>query len=211
MAHVDWEIKGPAFTTCNCDWGCPCQFNALPTRGDCRAALCMRIDKGHFGDTDLSGVKFAGMFAWPKAIHEGNGETFVVVDESATEAQRNGILTILSGAETEPGATIFNVFAPTFTTVHQPQFLPIDFEVDIEKRHGRFSIDGVIESEGEPIKNPITGEEHQVRVSLPHGFEYTEAEYGSGSAKATGHVPLDWEGRHAHFALLHMVPTGPVR
>ena len=32
MAHVDWSIKGPEIATCNCDWGCPCQFNALPTQ-----------------------------------------------------------------------------------------------------------------------------------------------------------------------------------
>jgi hypothetical protein len=50
MAYVDWRIKGPELSTCNCDWGCPCQFNALPSRGHCRAAVAMRIDEGHFGE-----------------------------------------------------------------------------------------------------------------------------------------------------------------
>ena len=36
----------------------------------------MRIDEGHFGDVDLSGLSWGGMFAWPKAIHEGHGEAF---------------------------------------------------------------------------------------------------------------------------------------
>ena len=69
----------PAIANCNCDFSCPCQFNSLPTHGDCRAMTALRIDKGHFGDVDLSGVTWCGMFAWPKAIHEGNGEAFAVM------------------------------------------------------------------------------------------------------------------------------------
>ncbi len=39
MTYVDWEIEGRAFGNCNCSYGCPCQFNALPTDGTCRAAV----------------------------------------------------------------------------------------------------------------------------------------------------------------------------
>src|SRR4051794_19823535 len=49
MAEIDWRLSGIELLTCNCDYGCPCQFNALPTQGDCRAAMACRIDKGHFG------------------------------------------------------------------------------------------------------------------------------------------------------------------
>ena len=70
---------------------------------------------------------------------------------------------------------------------------------------------GLIEARGEPIMNPVTGKPHRVRVVLPHGFEYSEAEYGSSTAKATGLVPLDWTQGHAHFAILHLTGSGPVR
>ncbi len=33
MAYVDWRLKGPEVAACNCSWGCPCQFNGLPTLG----------------------------------------------------------------------------------------------------------------------------------------------------------------------------------
>ena len=33
---IKWEIKAREFGNCNCDYGCPCQFNALPTHGHCR-------------------------------------------------------------------------------------------------------------------------------------------------------------------------------
>ena len=33
MAMVEWRIQGREFANCNCAYGCPCQFSALPTRG----------------------------------------------------------------------------------------------------------------------------------------------------------------------------------
>lgn len=211
MAHVDWMIRGLTISTCNCDFGCPCQFSALPTHGDCRAAVGMRIEEGHFADVSLDGATWVGLFAWPGAIHEGNGEALVILDESTSEAQREALLTILSGQETEPGATIFNVFAGTLTTMHEPRFLPIDWEGDMETRRGHFSVPGIVEAEATPIVNPISGEENRARVTLPEGFEYTEAEYASGTVSAHGDIPLAWENSHAHFAIYHMTPQGVVR
>ena len=92
MAYVDWSLQGHSIANCNCDFGCPCQFNTLPTHGDCRAMTAVKINKGHFGDVDLSGLAFCGMFAWPGAIHFGNGEAFVVISDRANEAQRSAAL-----------------------------------------------------------------------------------------------------------------------
>lgn len=208
MAHVDWMIRGPQLATCNCDWGCPCQFNALPTRGNCRAVVALRVDEGYFGDVRLDGLKAAAILAWPGAIHEGHGEALAVVDERADEQQREALLKILSGQETEPFATIFNVAAAMTETFHEPLFKAIEFEVDQEKRIGHFSVAGLIEVKGEPIRNPVTGEEHRARVVLPHGFEYTEAEFASSTTKTMGVIENDWIGRHAHFCTLHMGPHG---
>jgi hypothetical protein len=208
MSLVEWRMRGPEVTNCNCAWGCPCQFNALPTNGDCRAMVAMRIDDGHFGEVDLTGLGWVGMFAWPGPIHEGKGEAFVVVDERADEAQRNAILTILSGGETEPGATIFNVFATVIDTLHEPTFLPIHFEADIDGRVARVKVEGIVDTAIEPIRNPVTGEPHRAQVSLPNGFEYKKAEYASGGTRATGPIALEWASRHAHLAMLDLSTHG---
>jgi hypothetical protein len=210
MAYVDWMIKGPELATCNCDFSCPCQFNALPTYGDCRAAVAMRIDEGHFGDVPLAGLSWVTLVAWPGPIHEGNGECLPVIDERADERQREALLKILAGEETAPGATIFSVFVTTFTTIHPPQFRPIEFSADIAARVGHFAVPGLIEAKAGPILNPVTGRPHRARVVLPEGFEYREAEYADGAARAGAPVTLDWASGHAHFAMLHMTPHGPV-
>jgi hypothetical protein len=210
MPNVDWNIRGPEIVTCNCNWGCPCQFNALPSHGNCRAGLAMRIDQGHFGKTKLDGLHWAVVAAWPKAIHMGNGEVLPVVDERANPEQREALLKIMTGQETEPFATFFAVFATTFKTVHEPLFKPIEFESNIDKRIGRFRVAGVVEANVEPIRNPVTGKEHRAQVTLPHGFEYHTAEYGSSKARATGKIALDWSTGHAHLAMLNLTGKGPV-
>ena len=131
MVDTNWTIHGRELVNCNCSYGCPCQFNGLPTHGNCQAVAGMQIDHGHHGETKLDGLKFVGIFRWPGAIHEGKGEAAVVIDERATEAQRNALLRILTGQDTEPGATIFSVFASTFEKLHEPIFALIDFKSDI--------------------------------------------------------------------------------
>ena len=151
MANVNWTIKAREFVNCNCSYGCPCQFNALPTYGDCLAVSAMQIDQGHHGETRLD-------VRWPGAIHEGKGEAAVVIDERANEAQRAALMRIVTGQDTEP--TIFQVFSTTFEKLQEPIFAPIDFDVDIDGRKGRVIARGVTEGRGEPIKNPVTGAEH---------------------------------------------------
>ena len=75
MSHVDSMIADRKSSTCNCNWGCPCQFNALPAHRDCRAIVGTADRPAvHFGDVPLDGLKAVAVFAWPGAIHEGNGE-----------------------------------------------------------------------------------------------------------------------------------------
>jgi hypothetical protein len=206
-----WTIKGREFAQCNCAYGCPCQFNAVPTHGDCRALLGIEVEKGHHGNTKLDGLRFAAAFSWPGPVHEGRGEAVFIIDERSNSAQRDALLRIVSGQDTEPGATFFQVFASTLEKVHEPIFTKIDFEVDIDSRKARLNIDGMVVARGEPILNPVTGKEHRARFDLPDGFEYLVAEAGRGWANVTGPISFQLADSHAHFADLHIGRNGVVR
>ena len=52
-----WEIKGREFGNCNCSYGCPCQFNALPTHGHCRGLAVFDIEQGSTGRHALMASK----------------------------------------------------------------------------------------------------------------------------------------------------------
>ncbi len=167
MSKTRWEINGKEFVNCNCDYGCPCQFNALPTDGTCRGVGAIAIESGYYGKTKLDGLNAAWLLDWPNPIHEGNGTTQVIVDERANADQRHALVRILSGEDTEPGATVWQVFSTTMTKVLEPLFRPITFEVDVDARTARLSVPGLIDSRGEPIRNPVTGDIHRARIDLP--------------------------------------------
>jgi hypothetical protein len=206
-----WEIKAVEFSHCNCNYGCPCQFNAPPTYGNCDAVACLEVTEGHHGDVDLKGLRFGGVYSWPKAIHDGNGRAQAFVDDGASEAQRNAVLGIMMGQDTAPMATMFAVFASTLTEVYDPIFAPVDFSIDVNARTAHFFVPGVVEAKGEPIKNPITGEEHRARIDLPNGFEYEIAEMGSGTSTTHGRIELSLKDSYGQFAHLHLNNDGVVR
>jgi len=211
MADVKWTIKAREFVNCNCAYGCPCQFNALPTHGNCQAVAAMQIDTGHHGSTRLDGLKFVGIFRWPGAIHEGKGEAAVVIDERASPAQRDALLRILTGQDTEPGATIFQVFSTTLEKLNEPIFAAIDFEVDIDARTSRLVVRGVAEGRGEPIKNPVTGAEHRARIDIPNGFEYSIAEMGRGWTKVSRPIQMNLADSYGQFAHVNLCQNGIVK
>ena len=60
---TEWELHGMEFGNCNCAYACPCQFNALPTHGNCQAIGFFSVEKGHFGDAKLDGLNMADLIA----------------------------------------------------------------------------------------------------------------------------------------------------
>ena len=70
---VEWRVKATEFANCNCIYACPCQFNALPTNGNCHAVGAWQIEEGHFGTVRLDGLRAIGLYNYPGPVHEGNG------------------------------------------------------------------------------------------------------------------------------------------
>ena len=211
MAHVDWYVEGPSYGNCNCGYSCPCQFEELPTHGDCRGFEVLEVTKGHFGDTDLSGTKAALVYAWPGPIFEGKGEMQVIIDPSATHAQREALEKIFQGKETEDEATHWWVFHAMCDTVHDTVLAAIDYSVDIDERTATVRIGDMLASEGQPIQPPHGGGPHRVRIDIPGGIEFSIAEIGSASTKATTAIPLDLKNSYGQWHFLRHGPSGVVQ
>ena len=211
MNLVNWSMQGLEFASCNCAWGCSCQFNGPPTHGNCRAHTFVQIDKGRFGDVVLDGLRWGIMGAWPAAIHLGNGTFQSIIDERANPKQREALEAISQGKETEPGKLIWQVFSATITKRLPTLFKVIDLTIDLKARTARVKVPGVLEGTAESIRNPVTGADHQVRVTLPTGFEFTESEFVSGQAKSSGAIELNLDGTHAHLSRIHWGTHGVVR
>ena len=209
----DWYIEGKVYGNCNCAYGCPCQFEALPTDGTCRGFEVLHIDKGHFEKIDLGGLKIALFYAWPGPIAEGKGEMQAVIDENADEKQRQALETVLHGKETEEAATHWWVFHAMSDTIHPTLFKPIEFEIDITAVTARASIPGMVESTGSPIRPDHTpGSVHRVQIVIPGGIEFEVAEMGSASTKTSSEsaVQLNLTDSYGQWNLLKHSGSGIV-
>jgi hypothetical protein len=211
VPHVEWSMQGVEYNNCNCNWGCPCQFNALPSHGDCRALGFFQIDKGHFGNVPLDGLRWGIFASWPKAVHMGNGTFQTVVDARADERQRAAIEAVSHGRETDAGSLIWQVFSTTITTWLPTLVKPIDLSIDVSAGTASLRVPGLVTGGAKPITNPVTGAAHRPQLTLPKGFEFTTAEMVSGTASSTGDIGLDFHDTHAHLAPFHWSNHGVVR
>lgn len=207
-----WLIRGTSFASCNCDWGCPCQFNSPSTHGHCQFASGGFIEEGYLGDIRLDGLGWAEIGYWPGEIAEGNGKLQVIIDANANDAQREALRKILHAEVGVPGSNHFSVFHSTCTEVFEPLYLPIEYECDISARTGLVRVDGVMEIKGEPIIDEFSGKPFHIGISRPAGsFEYEYAEIGNSNAKITGNIEMEMKDSFGQFNVVHYNQDGIVR
>lgn len=207
MAASDWRLEGEWMKNCTCAFGCPCDFNARPTQGYCKGLVAMRIAKGHFEGTRLDGLCFAITVDFPGALHEGNGTIQPIIDERATTEQRQALFDIFSGKYSAEG-TLFQIVSMIVTKIHDPVFAPFEFSFDKEGRVAKLVARGVLETDVEPIKNPVTGDPHRIQVVMPEGFEHRAAEVASANIRSTGAIPFETRGTHSSLANVVQTPEG---
>ena len=207
MSRTEWRLKGDWIKNCNCAFGCPCDFNAPPTHGDCKGLVGMRIAQGHFGDVRLDGLAFVVVLDFPSSLHEGNGTIQPIVDERADTRQREAIFAILSGQHSDEG-TLFHIFSLIVSRVLDSIFAPIAFDFDLDGRTARLAIPGILETETQPIRNPISGAPHRIQVLMPEGFEHRSAEIASARIESTGGLQFTIPEGHSSLARVEQTPAG---
>jgi hypothetical protein len=172
---------------------------ADPTHGSCTGLVAFKIGRGHCEQVRLDDLAVAGTFYFPRAIHHGQGVFQPIIDERADEPQREALFYILSG-EDQPVGTMFQIFSVIIETIKDPVFAKIGFDWDLDRRRARVEIADVVRARSEPIRNPVTDQEHRMLTVLPEGWVFHEAESASGFAKGLGAIKFDLNGRHSSLA-----------
>ena len=208
---IDWEIHGQMLSNCTCAYGCPCQFNALPTHGHCHAVCFLKLDDGHFGGEKLGGLNLAFAIAWPGAVHQGRGKMQPLIDERGTEAQRAALLSILTGKETDPMMTVFSIYTAMCEMIHPPIHTKISIDLDLAGRRATCEAEGAAFTRGEPVLNPVTQKPLSAQIVLPNGSEYGRAEVGRAWSESSGAVAMKLENTHAHWCEIHMNQHGRIK
>jgi hypothetical protein len=133
----DWLIEGKYIEYCSCDLGCPCETMADPTHGHCTGLVGFKIDKGHCDGVKLDGLSVVATFYFPRAIHHGHGVMHPIIDERASDAQKDALFYILSGADQDRhDIQIFSVIGD----YQGPAVYSDHFDWDLAKRTARIRI-----------------------------------------------------------------------
>lgn len=205
-AKHKWQLRGLYLDSCNCDWGCPCQFNAKPTYGKCEGLSAIHISDGKYGNVKLDGLTFIFVASWPGAIHEGHGRASVYVDNKASDEQFEALSKIVTG---QAKGSAFDVYAKTLDHFREPKRVKMTFNANGIK--SRVKAEGVGEAHLEPIKNPVTGAAHQVAIVQPKGFEAARLDMASSKLLVAddGLLSFKYEGTYGGVQKISWKGSGP--
>jgi hypothetical protein len=194
--RTPWAIRGELILNCNCTVFCPCVVSLgkhAPTEGYCQAWSGIRIDAGHYGDADLSGLNVGLLLEIPGLMARGNWKAAAFIDDRATQAAYLGLIEIFSGRA--KGTTgLFKLLVSEFLGAERAT---ISYETEGKTR--RLMVGKKIQGEVVPVqgKDPdrdivATNTEYWM------GSDITVATATKGRVRAFGRV-WDFDGRSAEI------------
>lgn len=143
-----YSLKGTLLEACSCGVLCPCWIGEDPDGGECFAVVGYHFDTGQIDGVDVGGLSLLTVAHIPGNILAGNWEVVVLVDDGATDAQREAILAAFTGKLGGPLADI----AQLIGTVKGVESATIRHEV--AGGVGTLEVPGVLEAEMEPYRGP---------------------------------------------------------
>lgn len=194
VATATWHIRGTLVIACNCDYGCPCNFNAPPTQGECEGQWLWHVEGGSFDGVRLDGLTWTITADWPGAIHEGGGRAICFYDERADENQREAIEALVRGRNGGPWAIFINTYE--LDDLH-----PQPFDLQLGGLETRVRAGDAMELELAPIKNPVTGDPIHPGAVLPEGLVCKEMSFGtSRTFRVSDGIAYDHSGKYSAIA-----------
>jgi len=145
VSREAWTLKGELALSCNCTVFCPCVLSLgqhPPTEGNCQTWAGIRIEEGHYGDTDLSGINLGLIMEIPGLMARGNWTAGVFIDDRASVYAVNALTKIFSG-RAGGSTSLLSILVGNFLGVRQA---PIQYEIEDKSRIVKVEgyIDGVI-------------------------------------------------------------------
>lgn len=181
-----WKIKIEHLMACNCNWGCPCSFDAPPTFATCDSAIAYRILEGRVHDVSLAGLHWVLAAAWPGPLHEGKGKAIVYLDQRAKGPKRTALEALATGQAGGP----IGIFMSTIT--HGLTVKTAEIKFRYAGKNSRFSAGSQVRVRFKPIENPVTKSEHPATVLLPTGLLAKKEDHYSSKEFLVGGDGLDY-------------------
>ncbi|GMG82034.1 DUF1326 domain-containing protein [Paralimibaculum aggregatum] len=191
-----WNLEGELILNCNCTVFCPCVVSLgkhPPTEGHCQAWAGVRIDRGSFGDTDISGLNVGLMLDIPGQMARGNWTAAAYIDERASDDAFDALVKIFSG-QARGTTGLFSVLVGEFLGAERQ---PVEFTTEGKTR--RLVVGKKIKGAVVPIEGADPDSEVKVvNTGYWMGPDITIATATQGRVRDRGRV-WDFDGRSAEI------------
>ena len=195
QGSVPWAIRGELILNCNCTVFCPCVISLgdhPPTEGHCMGWAGIRIDQGHYGESDLSGLNVGLLLEIPGRMARGNWKAAAYIDERADDAAFTALVDIMTGKAR--GTTgLFKVLVSEFLGAERA---PVVFETEGKTR--RLMVGRAINGAVTPVEGADGGDLVVTNTKYWMGPDITVARADQGRVRAFGRV-WDFDGRSAEI------------
>ncbi|NMF88334.1 DUF1326 domain-containing protein [Aromatoleum petrolei] len=143
-----YRIEGRLLEVCTCKAICPCWIGDDPDGGTCDGTLAWHIDKGEVGGTDVSGLTFGMLAHIPGNVLKGNWRALAFVDERASPAQEEALLSVFTGKLGGPVADLAQLVGEVVGVER------VGIEFDVKEGSGRLRIGNVVAADLECARGP---------------------------------------------------------
>lgn len=192
-------MRGSIFGSCNCDWGCPCNFDVAPSYGHCDGVYVFSVREGLYGGEMLDGLQFAWGAHSPGPLHEGNVTAVLIIDERATPQQREALQELwANGAAGLPFDIFHSITSTWLDTIYAP------FEILLAGINSGVKIGkngDIYDLAQSRVKNPVTGKDEELYLDKPTGFTSKRSELGMATRAVFSCDGLSWDtsGKYAAY------------
>jgi hypothetical protein len=142
---MPYQLEGRLLETCTCNVVCPCWLGEDPDNGICEGLLVWSVDNGTVNGTDVSGHVLGILAHIPGNILKGNWKVRVYVDDKASAAQKDALLSVWTGKLGGPVADMAKLVGEVLSV----EQTPITFA--IKGANGTFKMGPSIEANINPV------------------------------------------------------------
>ncbi|MGH7468263.1 MAG: DUF1326 domain-containing protein [Longimicrobiales bacterium] len=189
----DWQLNGNIIIACNCDFGCPCNFNARPSHGKCEGGWVWAIADGQVRGVRVAGLALALYADWPGAIHEGGGRAVSYLDDRANAQQQDALTRLVRGEFGGPWGIFINTYQ-----LEGPA--PARFDIQFAEYDTKLRIGDAVALELKKIRNPVTQAEVHPEMILPEGLVVKRGRLAASKVfQVRDGIRYDHSGQYAAF------------
>jgi hypothetical protein len=190
-----YKLEGSLLEVCNCNVLCPCWVGEDPDPGTCDSVNTYHIDSGNIDGIDVSGRTIAFLVHIPGNVLKGNWKVAAVVDDGASDAQMDAIMSAFGGKLGGPLADVAQLVGEVVSV----ERAPITFEV--KEGAGNLKVGAVVDAEMAPYRGPtgvITTLNESVFTTIPGAPAWvSKASKYVRHGSSYGLIDLDLSGNNA--------------